>query len=203
MLISAATIERRIQRLAAAGRLPPGHECVGCGSRRAAALDVRIACETAENRVTGGFRFLIIPGLFWMIWREEERLEILGRDNTVRAPINSCSRCAEEFIEPRPSSLDYLLAAVAIVAFVVLAALSATAVAAFGPIALVVMAVCLFAIPGVLLVVMWRARAAAARWQWGCKEVLSGVPVYKQLLREYPHAVVLLARRMWIDGRPR
>lgn len=196
VLLSAATVERRVQRLLGAGHLPAGRGCACCGSPRAGVLDVRVLCEASESRLTGGHRFLIIPGLFSVSWYEERRLEVLGRDNVIRTPVRSCDRCARRFRAPPSSALGYVLAAGALGALAFGLTLLALLV---GWVALIPVGACALGAVALLLLMSRQRRAGLARWQGRCKAVLADTPAYAQLLREYPHATVLLARRAWLD----
>jgi hypothetical protein len=50
VLISAATLERRIGRLLAAEQLPPHCECAWCGAPEAEPIDIRLVCERSGAR---------------------------------------------------------------------------------------------------------------------------------------------------------
>src|SRR5262249_47210618 len=91
---SATTIERRVERLIAAGSLPLPGPCCACGQGGSEeVVPATIECERYTTRVSGGQRFLLLLpllvfGVFaWVWWREEERLEIYGRDTDVPSPL--------------------------------------------------------------------------------------------------------------------
>jgi hypothetical protein len=49
---------------------------------------------------------------------------------------------------------------------------------------------------------VWRKADLAARWQRDFKDKLRQVPVYRQLLHEYPHAAVMLPVWIWAEAPP-
>ena len=96
-LVSAASIERRVQRLIDAGVLPQDGGSVECGSADSAAVvSVKIDCKKFTIHRSGGDRFLLLPFItmfVWITWKEEKRIEIRGRDTEVAAPIRLCELC--------------------------------------------------------------------------------------------------------------
>src|SRR5687767_5836821 len=54
VLLSAATVERRVQRLIAAGVLPSTKYCLGCGSVAAQVVNAALECERSTERTEGG-----------------------------------------------------------------------------------------------------------------------------------------------------
>lgn len=194
VVLSAATLERRIRRLIAVEQLPPHRECAWCGSTHAEPLDVRLVCEQTRSRVTGGFRFLRIPGLFWMFWREEERVENFGRENTVPVPLCACEMCARHVREPLRSNPMLLLTVVGIIALSALVGYLSPITGAL---------VAMLSLIGLSVGLGWRRFSTAARWQENLKSKLRQVSVYRQLLLEYPDAVVNLPSWVWAADSPR
>jgi hypothetical protein len=178
VLLSASSIERRVERLIAEGQLPVSDTCASCGDN-SAAREVKAVFEGERysSRSSGGHRFLVLPWLFvW--WQEEERTEIFGRDTDVPVPLYLCSRCAGQ-LRP-PSRWPYLTAA--LVTLVV-----ATLVGFFHVVAGLSVAVVSLAL------VYWLSRQASWRQQRTLKELLRETPVYRQLLEKYPRGVVVLS----------
>jgi hypothetical protein len=178
ILVSAASIERRIRRMIACGDLPPDQLCASCGEAAGARLvKARAECERYRTRTSGGFRFLLIPGLFWVAWREEKRTERLGRDTDVPAPFHLCDGCRQRF---RASNgwIYLLVASVLAAAVALLVYLTSWVGVVLLPLAL--------GLP-------WRLRVRALkRRQRAIKQALRRVPVYGQLLDRYPYAIVIL-----------
>lgn len=137
---------------------------------------------------------IIFPGLFILLLRpREEGVEIFGRETTVSVPLCACEACARDLHRPRRSNTSLFLAALATIA---LAAVVATLSLLVG---IVVGVVSLL----VLLVGVARRRSSAVkRWQRNLKDKLGRVPVYAQLLCEYPHSVAVLPAWMWLNRRP-
>jgi hypothetical protein len=181
VLLSATTVERRVQRLSAEGVLPRTDACLRCGGVTAQAVDIDLQCERYTAHASGGQRFLIIPllwGFVWATWREPEQLEIRGRDTDVAAPIGLCAVCRGELRAPAASwqlLAVPLLAVSGIVGYFQL-------LASIG-----------LAIVG-LVVLMVTRRFALRRWQRVLKGLLRKVPVYRQVLAIYPDAVVVMPK---------
>ena len=189
-LISAATLERRVHRLIKVGELPPGGGCARCGVADAAVVAVELECERYSARASGGERFLIIP-LFsfalWMWWREEERVEIRGRDTDVSTPIRLCGSCQRSLHDP-PRWIGLALAA-SVLVLAVLAGLTAVLAGLAAP-AGVAIGVGVAAI-GLLGLGLWRRLQFRSR-QRELKELLQQVPVYRQVLARYRRAIVVV-----------
>lgn|GEM_PF-3705868 len=214
ILISASTLERRIKRLADQKLLPPDRECAWCGAKEAEPVDIRLVCERSEYRESGRGRLLLIGigfvlltvllpiivipvllvRLIIMASNFEPEVEVLGRDNTVSVPICVCEDCARTL--PRPEHSNVLLF-VAIITNVVFAGI----VAAFAPVIGVIGG--LLSLLVVILVVSLRRSQIAKRWETGIKDKLCQVPVYAQLLEDYPNSSVMLAHWLWVSKRPR
>jgi hypothetical protein len=177
-LISAATIERRIRRMISSGDLPADRLCARCGSTDVTRpVDANVECERYRTKTSGGFRFLPIPGLFWVYWREEKRTETLGRDTDVKVVFHLCDGCRQQFRDP--GGWAWLIIAAALTAAVgVMVYLSSWAGLALLLVAL--------GLP------WWLRLRALKRRQRAIKQVLRVVPVYKQLLDRYPNALVVL-----------
>jgi hypothetical protein len=200
-LLSAATIERRVRRLIAAAELPPPGGCARCG--RLDTLEVvplQLECERYTARAYGGERFLIIPLfslLVWVRWREEERLEIRGRDTDVQAPVRLCEACTSYF-RGRSGWVYHGLAALVIA----LGGLAALVMALAGLAAYLDLAVGLgVAVAGVLGLAMWRRVAFWSR-QRQLKRLLRQVPAYRQILARYRHAAVVVPSEAPTWNRP-
>jgi hypothetical protein len=181
-LLSAMTIERRIPRLIAAGELPPSDGCARCGLARTADFTpIRLECERYTARSGGGQRLLIVPlfsALLWVWWREEEWVEIHGRDTDVFAPLCLCDQCRRH-LRGRAGDIYWLTGALAI------------AVGMLVGIANIVAGIGVAAV-GVLGVLLWRWIARRTR-QRELKQLLRRVPVYRQVLADYPDTIVVVA----------
>jgi hypothetical protein len=183
VLLSAATVERRAQRLVAEGVLPGTDECLWCREVPAQRVDVIVQCERYTAHTSGGMRLLIMPiplGFVRFIWWEEpERLEIRGRDTDVPAPVCLCETCRSNL--RAPSAVKYLL-------------LEAVVVVLGGVLAFInlLMVIGLVAV-GLALLVLAR-RLAVRNWQQKLKRLLGKVPVYRQVLQSYPRAVVVMSK---------
>src|SRR5262249_41257629 len=120
-LLSAMTIERRIPRLIAAGELPPSDGCARCGPAGTADFTpIRLECERYTARAGGGERVLLLPlllpllgVLIWMWWREEEWVEIRGRDTDVSAPLCLCEQCRRH-LRGRARGIYWVMGALAL-----------------------------------------------------------------------------------------
>lgn len=180
-LLSATTIERRIDRLLVAGELPPTGECARCGEVGAEdVVRIRLDCERYTARSGGGERFLVLPLvslLVWVWWREEEWVEIRGRDTDVAAPLCLCTLCRRYF-RGRPGWAYSGLAGLAVAAGF-LAGL-ADVVCGIG-----------VGMAGVFGVALWRGLGKRSR-QREVKRLLSRVPAYRQVLARYPRAAAVL-----------
>lgn len=179
LLLSAATLERRVQRLIAAGALPTRDACLKCGDLKAQVVNVNLQCERYAARASGGLRFWIIPvpwGIHWAIWQEEKRVEIQGRDTDVRTPVAFCAACHHQLLAPTRSSYLWpgvLLAAGAILGYFHL--LTGIGLVAVG-----------------LALLALKMPFALRSWQRELKGILRKVPVYRQVLERYPRAVVVI-----------
>jgi hypothetical protein len=175
--LSAATIERRIQRMVVAGDLPDTDQCMGCNDGNAAEIvPVVVECERAKVRTSGGFRFLILP--FVRVWYyEEQRVEILGRDTAVASPLCLCARCQGEKLQLR--GWIYALIALAL-------AVCCGLLIFWNYFVAMVLLPFALAVPYVLYRFAWNRR------QRSFKTWLRKVPVYGQLLNRYPWSVVLI-----------
>jgi hypothetical protein len=177
LLLSAATLERRVQRLVAEGELPFGGACLQCGEEGGADLvKVSLECERYKVREHGGVGFLVLPWL-WVVWRQEKWVEIRGRDTDVTAPVRLCEECRREVRgAPGPGLLfpvAVLLAVSGLVGYFHVAA--GVGLAAAG-----------------LVLLVWRRRRAFRTRQRALKEMLRKVPLYRQVLQRYPRAIVVL-----------
>jgi hypothetical protein len=182
LLLSAATLERRVQRLIAEGELPPQGACLRCESEReAGVVNVALECEKYKTRTYGGTRFLILPWL-WVAWREEERVEIRGRHTDVPAPVCLCEECRSQF--RRPPGSGYLLLATLLVAVSgIVGYFNLAAGVGLATVGLVLLG--------------WHRHRVLKKRQRALKGLLQKVPVYRQVLARYPRAVVVMP-----DGGP-
>jgi hypothetical protein len=190
-LLSAASIERRVRRLIAAGELPPTGCCVRCGEGNTAeVVPVELECERYTARAYGGERFLVLPLfplLLWVRWQEEERVEIHGRDTDVPAPVCLCQRCRLHF-RRRSGWADLGLAALVLA----LGGVAALVMVQGGVAVAFAWATGLgVAVAGVVGLAFWRWLAFRSR-QRQLKHVLCRVPVYRQVLARYRQAVVVV-----------
>jgi hypothetical protein len=175
-LLSAATLERRIRRMIAEGELPIGGACLQCGEVKGPEVDVTLECERYTVHAYGGLRFLILPWLL-LWWREEEGVEIHGRDTDVLAPICLCAECNRRF--RRREGTVYLFLAV----LLLLAGGLVTYFHVWAGVGLAAVGLALF---------VWRKRRIFKQQQRALKAMLRKVPVYRQVLERYPWAVVIL-----------
>src|SRR5207253_2316210 len=120
-------------------------------------------------------------------WWEEERVEIRGRDTDVAAPICLCAECCRQLRGPARSGSGFL--AVALLAVSGLLAyfhlVSGVGLAVFG----------------LALLVWWRRRVSRRR-QRALKGLLRKVPAYRQILEQYPWAVVIMRNEQSAADRP-
>jgi hypothetical protein len=189
LLLSAASVERRIRRLIAEGVLPDTATCLQCSGAETRVVNLELECERSTVHASGGQRFLIIPliwGFVWTTWREPERLEIRGRDTEVATPVSLCAACRLQLRAPEGSG--YLPLAVLL--------LAASAVLAY----FAIFAGVGLAVVGLAFLLLKR-RLALRRWQSGLKELLGKVPVYRQALKRYPWAVVIVPEAESDKGR--
>jgi hypothetical protein len=194
-LPSATTLERRIQRLIAGGLLPATDACLGCGAAGAPPVNLRLECERSSTQFSGGRRFIILPapwGLVGASWREPVRVEVQGRDTNLYVLTPLCDACRRRL--GAPALWWYLLP------LAPLAALGAV-VGYFG----VGVGFAAVLLAGVGLLLLAR-RVSWGAWQRTVKGLLRKVPVYRQLLQKYPHAVVAVggkAATQAAQGPPR
>jgi hypothetical protein len=182
ILLSASSIERRVRRLIAEGLLPSTDACLRCGDGAAESVAIDLQCERYAARATGGQRFLIIPflwGFFWTAWREPEGLEIRGRDTDVPTPVGLCADCWNKVRAP-PASWYMLLTALLLAASGVVGYLNRLAGIGCAVIGLSLM----IAVRSIIL----------RRWQSMLKQLLRKVPVYRQVLKRYSRAVVVIPK---------
>jgi hypothetical protein len=182
-LLSSTTVESRILRLVAEKELPRIGLCEKCGDRNSReVVSAKLDCERATVSHHGGLSFLYIPFLFWMFWQEEERIEIRGHDTRVPAPISLCRPCHVRLCE-RPGSLKIGIGlAILFISFGILVGYFNVA-AGIGVVATGLLGS--FAGVSVGRYVAFRARERAL------KNLLSQVPVYRQMLVTYPDATVI------------
>jgi hypothetical protein len=193
VVLSAPTLERRIRRLVAAELLPPHRECAWCGSVHAELLDIRLVCEPDRDLVTSGSRFPLIRGRSWAYWWEVERIDRYGGENTVSVPLPACAWCARGQRMPKRSTVAQALGGIAVA---ILAVGFGSLFSGVGHL------VWRAAFLGLWVGAVWRKSDLAARWQRDFKDKLRQVPVYRQLLQEYPHAAVMVPIWIWAENPP-
>ncbi|MBY0459391.1 MAG: hypothetical protein K2V38_18860 [Gemmataceae bacterium] len=100
-------------------------------------------------------------------------------------PVCVCPECLEGLRPPGRARVAVRVVAL-VVAFVLLAVLATSCLRMLGG---------GLAIALVVVVYGWRRQTRVRRWQRRLKELLAGVPIYRQLLDEYPFATVHLPPR--------
>lgn len=92
----------RVRKMLAAGEIPPGELCAGCGAPTADVLQCEAVCEKSwsrrmagdSGREFGGFlAFLLLPG---GLFRRKVRTERHGRDVSVTLPLRVCRSCRKD-----------------------------------------------------------------------------------------------------------
>jgi len=166
-----------IPHLIAAGDLPPP-ACLACGAPGERTVGAVAECERSWE--SGGGRgwwvALFLLGPLWALLLRRGGGETLGHDLYVPVGFRLCGRCR------RPAPRTGLILALRVLKFVALAVGVGLAFWSL-PVGAAVFAA------GLLL---WWAEAAARRdAQAAVKRLLRKVPVYAQLLREYPEARVV------------
>jgi hypothetical protein len=174
-LISCGTVEDRIGMLISAGEIPRVGKCGHCGEYTNSVIDAKLDCERYTAHHEGGMRFIYIPGLFWATWHEKETVEIHGHDTVVPAPLCLCTECQIKL--RAPTSKFCIVLAV----FLVLATL-ALFLHYIAALALVVV--------GIVATALTRRGEVRAR-QRVLKGILGQTPVYRQMLKSYPYAIVV------------
>jgi hypothetical protein len=195
LILSAASLERRVRRLVSVGELPPPGLCACCGRADADVVKATLVCEHSHARQKGGANvvlvallspvlvlvvpilspFLIVAGL--LAGQREESVEVYGRDTDLAAPAHLCADCRRRLRPPgRAGYLGaYAAVAAAGIALTVLAPLVGLAVLAVG-----------------LAAVWWHWRWNVGRRQRALRDGLRAVPIYRQVLHRFPHALVML-----------
>jgi hypothetical protein len=99
-----------IERLLAAGRLPPSKACACCGAETDEVLRVVVECERAWVRRTGGFSWavlllsaLFLPVRIWL-WEKCEEREF-GKDKIYPLPLPVCLGCRSALCDTRSIKL--------------------------------------------------------------------------------------------------
>lgn len=172
-----------IEHMLAEGKLPCTATCAGCDDTTGEVIDAIAECEKVRtSEPNDDLTFFAIAfvffGFFWTFLlsflRRQQDTREFGRTLTLRLPIRLCSNCQRKvFRKPRLN-------------FRVLG----TGLAVLG------LALMVFwtAWGGLLLagsvLVWWQGSITGARQQAAIKNVLQRVPVYENLLRDYPHAKV-------------
>jgi hypothetical protein len=177
VLLSAATIERRVQRMIAEGELPVRGGCGQCGEPKMVELvNATLMCERYSTHVYGGFRFLILP-YFLVWWTEESGVEIRGRDTDVPAPFHACPECRRQLSSPKG-----WVTIVVVASIIAIGSMLSFLDPLIGISALVL-----------ALATIYLSRIVAQkRRQRVLKELLRKVPLYRQVLDRYPRALVIM-----------
>ncbi len=159
--------------------LPIRGPCACCGSEtNVEVVDAIIDCERRSIRYRESVSVIWIPGFFTMWTVQPEKPEVFGNDTSVPAPICMCKACQTQVRRTRigPFVGPPILA-------LVLGALAALLHIAVGIVVTVLMLLL-----GYFLSRWWVVRTR----QRELKNVLGGVPVYRQMLAAYPYGVVIL-----------
>lgn len=184
VVLSAASLERRVWRLDVAGELSQPGPCARCGRADACVVDGNLQCERYRARVYGGTHILLLPLLLpfllisvLMTWTEEERLEVSGRDTDLPAPLRLCQSCWRRLRASR--TVWFRLAAVLVVAIGV------------GVAFLHVLSGLVLLAVGLILVYGLRRWTETLRYS-ALRDLLRPVPIYRQVLERYPDAILIL-----------
>jgi hypothetical protein len=168
-----------IEHLLADGDLPPP-QCVGCGGEPAVTITPIAECEKTWRQGGGNspLAIAIIGALFgWIVITTRDTRRTLGRNLTVAAPIRLCPKCVERSATTMAERilpwLKWLFLAGAAVAF-----LFAQWLVGLGLLACFVLIL-------IVTVRMTRRRNEAR------KRLLREVPIYAQLMDEYPEATIV------------
>lgn len=172
--------EFEIQHQFASRALPlPG--CLLCGSHDATPTCFVANCEQLYNKHSGGiswvmtFLSLLVLPASWVFMTESPTTEIHGRDTVIPLPVCVCEQCrTRQFRAPPVSLLKWS----GLLSFL------------FG--------LCLFLVDWTFAIAMLAcglslricASALYQRHQGFLKRSLERVPVYKQLFKKYPDAIV-------------
>jgi hypothetical protein len=181
-LLSATNLEDRIKRLVGVSELPVMGRCLRCGVANSSdVLSTRLDCERSTVHREGGLRFLYIPFLFWMLWEEEERVEVRGHDTNVPAPVCVCGPCQQSLRERKKSLYMWLP----------LLLIPLGSIAAFFHLFAGLSIIAAGVVIGFVWIHIWQVMASRAH-QNTLKNLLCQIPVYRQMLASYPHAFVVL-----------
>ncbi len=186
--ISSITLERRVSRLVALGKLPPRECCARCGAiGNTAVTPIRLECERSKNRSGGGERFLYLPFLFFISWQEEEWSSTVGRDTEVNTPLCLCQPCRTH-LRGRSRRFYFGLKLFFLLLGIVLAFAN------------------IFLGSGVALVGMWSVSIwkgiELRKRRTELKKYLSKISAYQDVLRGYPHAVAIISPESAIQSEP-
>jgi hypothetical protein len=177
--LSAATVERRIRRLIAAGQLPAKDACIRCGEVEATSVvSVHLVCERAEERtrIESVRSNTVIPGLVRNV-QVEYRTEVYGSNTEVPVPICLCQVCRGQLFAS--SRAGFLIPAVVLLAAGMLLGYFSILLGVVGVVA-------------ALAVSYGLMKRTLQRRQRAIKDVLRKVPVYSQILKRYPYAAVIV-----------
>ena len=165
-----------IEHMLADRELPGTAMCVCCNDTTEDTIEVSAECEKVWIRGPNDGASLVVAFFLVGIWafllRQRDTQEF-GRTLILRLPVRLCAKCQRTALRKWPGR-DYRVLGISL--------------AVPGLVLLVFSAVW-----GGLLVIgsfliWWLSVAATARRQAAIKDIVQRVPIYEQLLREYPHA---------------
>lgn len=169
-----------IGRMLAAGELPPGEACAKCERPTDEVLGTMAECELASMGIRGGKQSAAVMLFGWigaLLVPDTQKTTHEGKSLAVRVPIRLCRNCRR---------------ATRTTTSVLVCRVAKWPLAAAGLMLLVLgdyWSILFFA---VALAVWLIERALANREQRALKKLLRQVPVYDQLLEEYPDATVVV-----------
>jgi hypothetical protein len=170
-----------IEHLLADGELPP-KSCARCGAADAPVVEAVAECEKApggKDDADATMVAILLFGLWGALWAFSRRgRDRPGDDVIIRVPLRLCNACRQPLMHDAAVPSLYLLAFLCLLGAILLFLLVES------PLWLVVL---LFAILGFVF-----ARMVARKRLTRMKELWRHVPIYKQLLDEYPDAKLLV-----------
>jgi hypothetical protein len=170
-----------IEHMLADGELPP-QNCARCGAADAPVVEAVAECEKApggKDDTDTAMLAILFFGLWGALWASARRERARpGDDVIVRVPLRLCRACRQPLLRNATVPTLYLLA------FFCLLGATLLYVLVDSPVWLLLL---LLAILGFVF-----ARLAARKRSERIKEFWRHVPIYTQLLDEYPDAKLLL-----------
>ena len=178
-LISATTLEARILRLVRVGELPMRDGCVVCETvSDLEIIPTILECETSSVHYRDSVSVIWVPGIFSIWTYKEEKPEVFGNDTSVPAPVCLCKQC-QTCLHSKKTA--YFL-------WPVLIGVLFGGMAAYFHIVAGVAMMIVTVLIGTILFRYWSIKSR----QKLLKNILSRVPVYRQMLDSYPYAVVII-----------